>query len=183
MQKIKIEQAIVLEGRADKQKVSKIIDAEFILSQGFNLRDDVFQRINKLAKEKGVIVFTDPDFAGENIRKKIIENCKGKIYHAYISKKQGEKNGNIGVENASLDDIKSAIVSSGASMKEETTKININDIRDLKLSSHKDSRKLRNYLGDKLSIGYANTKEFIKRLESRNISIETIKKLLEERRD
>lgn len=66
---------------------------------GFGINAKVIERIQEAQKRKGVIILTDPDFAGEKIRRIISKRVKG-IKHAYISKEDGLKNGDIGVENA-----------------------------------------------------------------------------------
>ena len=97
-----IKEVIVVEGRDDITAVKKAIDAEIIAVGGFGINAKVIERIKEAQKRKGVIVFTDPDFAGEKIRAIISKRVKG-VKHAYIGRAEGTraKDGNIGVEDAS----------------------------------------------------------------------------------
>ena len=94
-----IKEVIVVEGRDDITAVKRAIDAEMIATGGFGINKKVIDRIKEAQKRKGVIVLTDPDFAGEKIRSIISKRVPG-IKHAYISRAEGTKGDNIGVENA-----------------------------------------------------------------------------------
>ena len=70
----KIKETIVVEGRDDVTAVKAAVDAELIIVNGFAVRKRTTLEKIRVAQERtGVIVFTDPDFAGEKIRKTI--NC------------------------------------------------------------------------------------------------------------
>ena len=81
-----IKEVIVVEGRDDITAVKQAVDAEVIAVGGFRINAKVIDRIKDAQKRKGVIVLTDPDFAGEKIRSIISKRVKG-IKHAYIAKK------------------------------------------------------------------------------------------------
>ena len=66
-----IKEIIVVEGRDDVTAVKRALDAELITTGGFGFPKGVMERIKAAQKRRGVIIFTDPDFAGEKIRKKI----------------------------------------------------------------------------------------------------------------
>ena len=103
-----IKEVIVVEGRDDIAAVKKAVDAEMIAVGGFGINAKVISRIKEAQKRKGVIVFTDPDFAGEKIRSIISKRVKG-VRHAYISQEEGLKDGDIGVENATPEVIIKAL--------------------------------------------------------------------------
>ena len=96
-----IKEVIVVEGRDDITAVKKAVDAEIIATSGFGIYAKIIERIREAQKRKGVIVLTDPDFAGEKIRSIISKRVKG-VKHAYIAQEDGLKDGDIGVENATL---------------------------------------------------------------------------------
>ena len=89
-----IKEVIVVEGRDDITAVKRAIDAEMIATGGFGINKKVIDRIKEAQKRKGVIVLTDPDFAGEKIRSIISKRVPG-IKHAYISRAEGTKGDNI----------------------------------------------------------------------------------------
>ena len=109
---IKIRQAVVVEGKYDKIKLSGIIDAPIIQTDGFGIfKDKELQKmIRTLAERQGIIVLTDSDSAGFKIRSFIgstVDN--GKIINAYIPdifgkerrKAEPSKEGKLGVEGMS----------------------------------------------------------------------------------
>ena len=103
-----IKEVIVVEGRDDITAVKQAVDAELIAVGGFGINAKVIERIKEAQKRKGVIVLTDPDFAGEKIRSIISKRVKG-IKHAYIAQEDGIKGDDIGVENASPEVIREAL--------------------------------------------------------------------------
>ena len=103
-----IKEVIVVEGRDDVAAVKKAVDAEMIAVGGFGINAKVIARIKEAQKRKGVIVLTDPDFAGEKIRRIIAKRVPG-IKHAYIAQEDGIKDGDIGVENATPEVIIEAL--------------------------------------------------------------------------
>ena len=67
---IKIQEAIVVEGRYDKNTLSQIVDAPILETAGFGIFKDKAQMalLRQVARKRGLIVFTDPDGAGFVIR-------------------------------------------------------------------------------------------------------------------
>ena len=95
-----IKEIIVVEGRDDVTAVKRALDAELITTGGFGFPKGVMERIKAAQKRRGVIIFTDPDFAGEKIRKKIAAEVPG-CKHAFLPREEAKKDGDIGIENAS----------------------------------------------------------------------------------
>lgn len=109
-EKIKIKEAIIVEGRDDEARVKQSIDAMIIVTHGFGIKEETWTLIDKAYREKGVIIFNDPDHAGEMIRRKIEKRCP-KALHANLSREKARKNKDIGVENARPQDVLTAILS------------------------------------------------------------------------
>lgn len=111
---IKINEAVIVEGKYDKIKLSNILDALIIETNGFGIYKDKERRdfIRRLAKERGLIILTDSDHSGFQIRN-FIANCAkgGSVKHLYIPdvygkerrKEQPSKEGKLGVEGISDD--------------------------------------------------------------------------------
>ncbi len=111
---IKIKEAVIVEGKYDKIKLSNILDALIIETNGFGIYKDRERRnfICRLAKERGLIILTDSDHSGFQIRN-FIANCAkgGNVKHLYIPdvygkerrKEQPSKEGKLGVEGISDD--------------------------------------------------------------------------------
>lgn len=166
-----IKEVIVVEGRDDITAVKKAVDAEVIAVGGFGINQKVIQRIKEAQKRKGVIVLTDPDFAGEKIRKIITKRVQG-IKHAYISQKDGTKDGDIGVENASPETIIRALKNAKHEVEYKRNEFNMQDMMYFGLTGNEKSKKLRDALGKELGIGYGNASSFLARLNNYGISKE-----------
>ncbi len=121
---LKLEQAIIVEGRYDKIRLSNIVDALIITTDGFRIFKDPEKRefIRRLADTVGIIVLTDSDAAGFRIRSYIGNIAPdGKIVNAYIPdipgkerrKTQSSAEGKLGVEGVPdeviLDALKKAV--------------------------------------------------------------------------
>ena len=169
--KILIKEVIVVEGRDDITAVKQAVDAEVIAVGGFGINAKVIERIKEAQKRKGVIVLTDPDFAGEKIRSIIAKRVKG-IKHAYIAQEDGIKGDDIGVENASPEVIIEAL--NRAKVSEEIVEeiYTSEDMFYFKLTGDINAKKRRMMLGKELGIGYGNANQMLIRLNKYSISKE-----------
>ena len=133
MDKIKIKEAIVVEGRYDKNTLSQIIDAPIMETAGFGIFKNREQMalLRKAAQLRGLIVFTDADGAGFVIRNHLKSAIPGKyLKHAYIPDIPGKekrkaapgKEGKLGVEGMTPDIILQALRNAGATIEGETEK-------------------------------------------------------------
>lgn len=178
-----IKEVIVVEGRDDITAVKRAVDAEIIAVGGFGINAKVIERIKEAQKRQGVIVFTDPDFAGEKIRRIISKRVKG-IKHAYITKQEGLKDDDIGVENASPETIIRALENAKCEVKEKRNEFGSEDLYFFKLTGSQEAKQRREALGSELGIGYCNSAQFITRLNNYGISkeefIEALKKINKE---
>lgn len=173
-----IKEVIVVEGRDDITAVKRALDAEVIATGGFGYGKKLIKTLKQVAARNGIIILTDPDFAGEQIRKdlaKNIPNCK----HAFLPQGKALKKDNIGVENATPEDILEAINKArpeNVNRKIEYTK---EELLELRLIGSKDSSFKREKVGEALGIGYTNGKQFLNRLNNFGISREEFTKAVE----
>ena len=87
MAKPKVKEVIVVEGRYDKNTLSQVVDAVIVELGGFAVFNDKEKQafLRKLAKERGIILFTDPDGAGFVIRNRVKGNIpEGRVLQAYV---------------------------------------------------------------------------------------------------
>ena len=154
---IKIKQAIIVEGKYDKIKLSGIIDAPIIQTDGFGIfKDKELQcLIRNLAEKRGVLVLTDSDSAGFKIRSFIGSTVDPKnIVHAYIPdifgkesrKTEPSKEGKLGVEGVSEDIIMKALANAGVlceTAEEPERPITKLDLYELGFTGGLDSAKKR----------------------------------------
>ena len=163
-----IKEVIVVEGKDDVAAVKKAVDAEMIAVGGFGINARVIARIKEAQKRKGVIVLTDPDFAGEKIRKIIMEAVP-QAKHAFLPRTQAKpkKKGSLGVEHASdaaiLEALKKVVTPDIS--QTAVSEITRQDLIDYGLIAGAQAKEKREKLGDELRIGYTNGKQLEKRLK------------------
>ena len=164
---VSVKEAIVVEGRYDKNTLSQIVDAPILETSGFHIMKDKKQLalFRRIAETRGLIVFTDSDGAGFVIRNYL----KGAIpaqhlKHAYIPDVPGKerrkatpgKEGKLGVEGMTPEVILASLRRAGAtidadkhSIKNEITK---QDLMVLGLSGSTDSSHKRKQLLKQLDL-------------------------------
>ena len=127
---LKIREAIVVEGRYDKNTLAQIVDAPILETKGFGLFKDPKQLelLRSVAKKRGLIVLTDSDGAGFVIRNHIKSAIPAKyLKHAYIPDVAGKekrkaapgKEGKLGVEGMKPEVILEALHRAGATFLDE----------------------------------------------------------------
>lgn len=166
-----IKEIIIVEGKDDISAVKRAVDAEVIATNGFSLPSRIKKIITEASKKRGIIILTDPDYAGEKIRTevaKIAPNCK----HAYIPRKLATNKDDIGVENASPEAIIDALKKAKCKVVKSKKIFTIQDMLDNDLTISDNSSSRRDILGSILGIGYGNTKQFLSRLNSFGITKE-----------
>jgi ribonuclease M5 len=166
---MKIKEVIVVEGRDDTAAIKRAVNADTIETGGSAINEKTIEKIRLAQQKRGVIIFTDPDYQGERIRKIIsraVPGCK----HAFITQEDGRKRGDIGVENASPETIIRALSEVRTEMAETAGEITFDDLITFRLTSGPDSKERRLKLGEALGIGYANAKQLLQRLNAFQIS-------------
>lgn len=170
MNKPKIREAIVVEGRDDTIAVSRAVEALTIETHGFGIKRETWELIEKAAEQVGIIIFTDPDHSGEEIRRKITEKFPD-AKQAFLAREDATKKGDIGIENAEpeaiIEALNKAKVSVGDDAEYAYTEM---DLFEAGLSGWPDSKEKREALGKILGIGYANNKGLIKKLNHFRVS-------------
>ncbi len=164
---IKVKQAIVVEGRYDKIKLSSIVDATIIETNGFRIfsNEQTVSMLKTLAKNCGIIIFTDSDFAGFRIRNYLKNKItEGEIYHAYLPNVEGKekrkshrsKEGLLGVEGFKEQNILKALSDAGVFdlkiLEEKAPKVTSLDLFELGLSGSKNSSEKRKIILNKLKL-------------------------------
>ena len=166
---ISIEPVIIVEGRYDKNKIKQIFDTVVLETAGFGIFKDKEKAalIRRLAQTRGILVLTDPDHAGFLIRGYLKNiSAEGKVYHAYIPDRVGKekrkahpsREGKLGVEGVTEEEIIQAVRRSGVSMngeketREEEKPVTKADLYALGLSGRPDSKEKRRLLLKKLDL-------------------------------
>ena len=164
---LKIKEAIVVEGRYDKNTLSQIVDSTIFETNGFGIFKDSqkMELLRRVAEKRGLIVFTDSDGAGFVIRNRI-KSCipAEHLKHAYIPDIYGKerrkaapgKEGKLGVEGMTREVIYDALRRCGATIEGENVtpaaSITKQDMMELGLSGGRDSAAKRLALLKKLNL-------------------------------
>lgn len=169
---IRIKETVIVEGRDDTINLKRAVDCFTIETHGFGIKRETWEQIEKAYRERGIIIFTDPDHSGEEIRRKLTEKFPD-AGQAYIARSDALKKGDVGVENAEPDVIREALLKAQELMKRKVPEgednapeeeITVKDLDELGLSGGTGAKELRQEAGKALGIGYANSKGFLTRL-------------------
>ena len=181
MMKHRIKEVIVVEGKSDTEKIQLAVDADTIETKGLALEQETLAMIEHAQKTRGVIIFTDPDYPGETIRKKITQKVPG-VKHAFITTGEGipKFKGTLGIEHASIATIQTALKDLYSVKMDKSNLVSKKFLRDNGLTGRKNSKKLRIKLGEKLRIGYTNSKQLQKRLTMFGITEEEVTSTIKE---
>ena len=165
---VKIKEAIVVEGRYDKNTLSQIVDAPIFQTNGFGIMKDreLLGFLRCVAENRGLIVFTDSDGAGFVIRN-FLKGAIASQYlkHAYIPDIPGKekrksapgKEGMLGVEGMTPQVIIDCLINAGATVEGERScvfkdEITKQDFMQWGLSGGKESSQKRMLLQKKLNL-------------------------------
>ncbi len=163
--KMKIKEIIVVEGKDDTVAIRRAVQADTIETNGSAVSKETLMQIKHAQEKRGVIIFTDPDYPGNRIRK-IVEEFVPGCKHAFIHKKDAlPKNGRgIGVEHATNEAIIEALKEAHAMSEAFEEQVSKEELVAFGLIGGPKAKERREKLGEKLRIGYTNGKQLHKRL-------------------
>lgn len=171
---------IIVEGIHDEMRIKSIYpNANVILTNGNQISEETITMIKKLSETNEIIIFTDPDYPGERIRK-IITDVVPSAKQAFLRKNEAisKNKKKVGIEHASKESIVNSLQNVYTYSYKET--ITLKDLYELGLNGNSNSAILRNKVSDKLNIGKPNAKTFLKRINLINISKEELIKICQE---
>ena len=165
---IKLDRPVIVEGKYDKNKLSAVLDAHIITTDGFGIFNDKEKQalIRRLAEKNGIFVLTDADGAGLVIRN-LFRGCisKDKVTHLYIPAVKGKegrkrtpsKEGYLGVEGIDAELLTAifapfAVTNDGESAVNKKQKITKLDFYEAGLSGGEGSASLRMQLSKTLGL-------------------------------
>ena len=156
---MRVKEAIIVEGRCDKAKLSGLVEGTIVETGGFQIfRDgEKMALIRRLAATVGVIIFTDSDGAGFVIRRRLSQCLPpGQVKHAYIPdifgkerrKARPSKEGKLGVEGMDPALLRDCLLRAGATVDQggqeaRAPALTKADLWDLGLSGGPESASLR----------------------------------------
>lgn len=182
-EKLKIQEIIVVEGKEDTRRIQEVVEADTIETIGSAINDEILEQIIHAQEVRGVIVFTDPDFSGEKIRKIITEHVPN-AKHAFLTRRKAaakKRGASLGVEHASDEAIIDALKNVVTPYHDEGwEEIDRSLLMDYGLIGGANSKEKREKLGEILRIGYTNSKQLMKRLKVFRITEEMLSDAMKE---
>ena len=164
-----IKEVLVVEGKMDVVAIDKAVEADCIITEGFNLKPQALDSIAKAYQKRGIIIMTDPDSAGERIRRFLTKRFP-EAKHAFIPKEDATANNDIGIEQASPEAIRTVLAKVRTMDWEPTNNFTGADLLRAGISGSPAASEKRAKLGAVLGIGYANAKTFLQRLNHYGIT-------------
>lgn len=179
------QEVIIVEGRSDTQRLIETFGPQIktIETGGSALSRTVLERIRLAGQEYGIIIFTDPDYQGDRIRRLVTAQVPH-ARQAYLSvdQAQSDKAGrSLGVEHAAPEAIRQALA-------EVVTPVAINEVEwisvatlmDLHLVGHPTAKDRRDRVARHFNLGHVNGKQLQKRLALYAVTYHALKAFLEE---
>jgi ribonuclease M5 len=158
-------QVFVVEGKNDKMRLKSLFsNIEVLTTNGSAIDISTLDVLEKLDHTHDIILFLDPDHAGDRIRR-IIGKKLTHVYHAFIDQEKAisENGKKIGVEHASDEVLKDSL---HMIRKHTPSKSDITHsfLYEHKLTGSQNSKELRMKITKELHIGYVNGKTLYQRL-------------------
>lgn len=179
---MKIKEVIVVEGRDDTAAIKKSADVITIETHGYGINERTWNLIETAYRGPGIVVFTDPDHAGEQIRKRIIKRFPD-AKEAFLDRGSACRKGDIGIENASPDSIRQALSKAKCSVsdaEDARDEFSMEDMLRAGLAGEKGSAARRQCVGKALGIGYGNVKTFLQKLNKFGVEREAFERAVRE---
>jgi ribonuclease M5 len=169
-----LREIVVVEGRDDTAAVRRAVEAETIETHGYGISAETWARLERAAAGRGLIILTDPDHAGEQIRRRLRERFP-EARHAFLPRDAARApDDDIGVENAAPAAIRAALLAARREQPEREAAapppFTAADLRRAGLSGRPGAAAARQRIGRLLGIGYGNAVTFLRRLNAFGIS-------------
>lgn len=194
---IYLNEAVIVEGKYDKIKLSSIVDALIVEVNGFQLFKDKqkIKFISDLSKTRGIIILTDSDSAGLLLRNKIADIARGgQVYHAFIPQIEGKERrkattsaeGFLGVEGVKPQwiinainncGIKSVQIPSGIPKEQQ---IDNTFLYELQITGGENSKSIRQQLLKKLDLPTNLSKSCLLRILSSRMTRSELYEIINE---
>ncbi|MGX7051169.1 ribonuclease M5 [Leuconostoc palmae] len=183
MIKPKINEFILVEGKSDTENIKRAVIADTIETGGSAINKNALVLAKQGARNRGLIILTDPDYNGQRIRQ-IVAREIPEAKHAYISQQDGRAHKDnphksLGVEHARPEVIQAALLAVMTPKNMITSDVDRSFLLDNGLLNSQESRKKRELIGEILHIGYTNGKQLFNRIHQFGITKSDILEALE----
>lgn len=165
---------IVVEGTGDSSYLSSFIDCDFVTTNGYDLPKEELEYLQEASKKVQIYVMTDPDEAGENIRKRIHEVVDG--IDIVVDATKCNKNGKHGVAECNREEVIDKLEKFFVKTKNNTKYVSINFFK----LNNLDRDDIYLFVRKKFKLGKCNKKQIIKRLNMLQINEAELTKTIKE---
>ena len=165
---------IVVEGTNDSSYLSSFIDAFYIETNGYDIPDNEMEFLSNLPVSKKIIVLTDSDDAGKQIRERLNRIILNPI-NITVDIAKCNKNNKHGVAECDKQEIINVLKEHLCKETDFNTTITVNDLHECGVID----KESRYYLASQLKLGYSNNKALLKKINFLSIDKETILKVME----
>lgn len=174
---MKIKEVIVVEGKSDYTLLKSFLEADIIITNGSEISESTLELIKKANETRGVIVLTDPDYPGLQIRNKINNYTQG-CKNAFVEKSKAIRGKKVGIAETRKEDILIALDNVVTFTNVKAGDVTYSDLYELGFIGKKDSKQKREFVSNYFHLGWCNAKNFLKRINMFNISVEKIKEVM-----
>ena len=171
---MKMNEIVVVEGRDDTAAVKKAVACITVETHGYGIRKETWDLLDQGYQGPGLVIFTDPDHAGEQLRRRLTQKYP-EAKQAYLDWEDARKEEDIGVENASPEKIREALKKAlrwEDSEREDRNPFTMEILLAENLSGCSQAALRRRALGKILGIGYGNSHRFLEKLNGFHIQKE-----------
>ena len=166
-----LKEVLVVEGKMDTVAIRRALEADTIETGGFTLAPYTLRQIEAAYQKRGIIILTDPDGAGERIRRFLTERFP-EAGQAFIPKIQATANNDVGVEQAQPEAILAALAKVRHQDYRPQVEFTHMDLFRYDLNGSPQAAARRDALGAELGVGYGNAKRFLERLNHYGVTRE-----------
>ncbi|WP_298562734.1 ribonuclease M5 [uncultured Phascolarctobacterium sp.] len=164
-----LKEVLVVEGKMDTVAVKRALEADTIETGGFNLAPHTLRQIAAAYEKRGIIILTDPDGAGERIRRFLTQRFP-EAGQAFVPKADATAHNDVGIEQAQPAAILAALAKVRRHEYKPESEFTNRDLWHNNLAGAGGAAERRDQLGALLGIGYGNAKRFLERLNSYGVT-------------
>ena len=169
-----IDGVIVVEGTSDSAFLSSFIDCLFVETNGYDLPKEEIDFLNHIPSNKKVIILTDSDEAGKQIRQRLNDTLNAKI-DVSVDIAQCNKNNKHGVAECNKGEIVNVLKEHFSKAHSNISYLTVGNLQDYGIVD----KKSREYACQELHLGKCNNKTFIKRFGFIGYKLNDLKKVME----
>ena len=169
----------MVEGYHDLAKLKEIYPSiDVVITNGSEISTEILKELKKLNESRGLILFLDPDYQGERIRR-VINEYVGETKHAFMKQSDciNKKKTKVGIEHADSVKIREAL-DKIYTQNNNIQNLDIQDLYNYNLIGNMGSKNLRKKVTDTLGIGLCNGKTLLKKLNMFNITKKELEDIL-----